>query len=436
MASFPSIIVSLESLFPQIQPSSKEIDVALPDGESTFPAAMFAALITGDVEISTGDSLTVNATKHLPFTSQAELTMSPEISTHAVEHPSEDALRDEQNDAVSSFMPTLPLVTTSPFVRPTVTTLVQTQPQTAIAPSTRTPFTSVTKTELPLTTALPATPEVAEPTSEVAFAALLQQVERQRAEHREEKSAPHPQELDVTSPNDNPQQSPKVHKVILNAEKLLPTSSKPASDQQTPSKEEASVGQVSPATPTLPRVTNESGVPAPLPAPVAPFATAKAPSPSKTNSVVEPVPVPLQPSALDAPRPVHQLSLRVESETAQTADIRMVEQNGEIKVMVRASDPVLANTLRSDLSELASRLAHHELATEIWHPSATAIPTSSNSGSLSSGSQDEGAPTSLFEQSGGDHRQQHSSRERRNAPSWFDDLEHASAQRPQRKERK
>jgi hypothetical protein len=81
---------------------------------------------------------------------------------------------------------------------------------------------------------------------------------------------------------------------------------------------------------------------------------------------------PLSPAMEDAaPQPVRELSIRISDGTSRSADVRITDRAGEVRVSVRSADPELNTSLRDGLSGLASQLDRHPVSSEIWHPAVT-----------------------------------------------------------------
>jgi len=123
-----------------------------------------------------------------------------------------------------------------------------------------------------------------------------------------------------------------------------------------------------------------------------------------------------------SPQPIREVAIRITNEFSQTADVRMLERNGEIQVAVRASDPVLANSLRSDLTDLVRNLTPAGLNTEVWHPGVTPQTAAS-----SDARQEDTRGGGFSQQTGGQDFQQSGSRQqqggRQQAPPWLEDFE-------------
>jgi hypothetical protein len=216
---------------------------------------------------------------------------------------------------------------------------------------------------------------------------------------------PDPQETQPT-PTSQPQAGGRVSAA---------SEAKPAAHAEIPDAQQAPVAAINvaaamavkpgiePAAPfqAPPRETAHESLPAAQPAPLA----------SPVQDDTEAVPT----------QPLRDLSIRITNEISQTADVRMVERNGEIQVAVRASDPVLANSLRSDLGDLVRNLSPTGLTAEVWHPGVTP-----QTGAASDARQQDARGGSFSQQRSGQDFQQSGSRQRqggRQQPPWLEELE-------------
>jgi len=115
------------------------------------------------------------------------------------------------------------------------------------------------------------------------------------------------------------------------------------------------------------------------------------------------------------PQAARQISLKLTGEDATKVSVYVSERGGKVQIAVRSSDPELASSLRTDLSDLVGRLESRGFKTEAWVPTAsrhTAAgaaeqPSSNNSSghprdSGSSANQRQGRPG----QNGSNQRQQ------------------------------
>ena len=133
-------------------------------------------------------------------------------------------------------------------------------------------------------------------------------------------------------------------------------------------------------------------------------------------------PAPLT-SAAQPSTPVNEISLRVNGADQSSAAIRVLDRSGEIRVSVHASDPQLANTLRSDVDELRSHLATRGWDADVWKPeggSTSVTPASVNNGRSESQNQDNSAGRRDGQPQQQSRQQQNQSEKR---PEWMDELE-------------
>lgn len=121
-------------------------------------------------------------------------------------------------------------------------------------------------------------------------------------------------------------------------------------------------------------------------------------------------------------RPLREIAIRVATDTSQSADVRMLERNGEIQVFVRASDPALASSLRGNVDSLVSNLSLDGISAEVWRPGVSAqggANTGSRQGEAGNPSTYYQRADQQFQQSGG----QGGGREQRQKPAWLEELE-------------
>jgi hypothetical protein len=166
---------------------------------------------------------------------------------------------------------------------------------------------------------------------------------------------------------------------------------------------------------------NETGTPQLIPsgdqtatASATPSTTTAAPQVARFNPLEDE-------SASGSKAPMRELSLRVAGDGTQSADVRLVERNGEIQVAVRASDPRLTESLRSNVNELVNSLSRSELNAEIWHPGVAAEKSM-----LSDARQDSSgrAPSSEHPDADSSHSgQRENGREGRKAPEWLEEID-------------
>jgi hypothetical protein len=121
-------------------------------------------------------------------------------------------------------------------------------------------------------------------------------------------------------------------------------------------------------------------------------------------------------------RPLREIAIRVATDTTQSADVRMLERNGEIHVFVRASDPALASSLRGNVDSLVSNLSLDGISAEVWHP-GVAAQGGANADSRHGESGDPSANYQRAEQHSQQSGGQGGGREQRHKPAWLDELE-------------
>ena len=121
----------------------------------------------------------------------------------------------------------------------------------------------------------------------------------------------------------------------------------------------------------------------------------------------------------------------VSGDGAQTAQVRVVERAGEIQVAVRASDPRLAESLRSNVGNLVSGLARSDMSAEIWHVGSTAQEPAARDARQEPGARtpvDQQADSGSSQSGGG----QRGNRDQR-APEWLEELDAIPDGRPARR---
>lgn len=229
----------------------------------------------------------------------------------------------------------------------------------------------------------------------------------QPAEFTADPKVPDPKETQPAPANSQPQ---------AEARASTDTEAKPAAHLEGPDAQQAPIPAISLVASAVMKPAIETAAPFEATAPKA-----------SLESLPEAHPAPLLSSARDdtdavASQPIREVSIRITNEVSQTADVRMVERNGEIQVAVRSSDPILANSLRSDLGDLVRNLSPTGLSAEVWHPGITP-----QTGASSDARQEDarGGPFSQqrngqdFQQSGG--QQRHGGRQQ--PPPWLEELE-------------
>jgi hypothetical protein len=147
-----------------------------------------------------------------------------------------------------------------------------------------------------------------------------------------------------------------------------------------------------------------------------------APSPTpaaRLEQVIEP----------PAPRPAslaNDIRVRIPDQKGGTTDVRFVENRGEVRVSVRATDEGLAETLRGDLNDLAHRLSNEGIRAELWRPGSDSAfsqhgsPNSrQDSNEFSSGGNGSGSRSR-------DRREQEESNSQ-NRPKWLEEMDRFSS---------
>jgi sirohydrochlorin ferrochelatase len=127
------------------------------------------------------------------------------------------------------------------------------------------------------------------------------------------------------------------------------------------------------------------------------------------------------------------VSIRIQGGSAETADVRLVEHNGQVHVAVRGSGTTVVNSLRSDLSDLVERLTQRDMAAEVWHPALKASSASTDSGTH----RDSDGNLSSYREQGSSYQEsgrqsQHGDR-RRPAPEWLEETDPTAGRQPSKK---
>jgi len=68
------------------------------------------------------------------------------------------------------------------------------------------------------------------------------------------------------------------------------------------------------------------------------------------------------------PSSSHDFRVQIPDDRGRATEVRFLEAGGEVRVAVRTSDSELAQTMRSGLNELTSRLTSEGIQTEVWRP--------------------------------------------------------------------
>lgn len=141
---------------------------------------------------------------------------------------------------------------------------------------------------------------------------------------------------------------------------------------------------------------------------------AAAPKPLNTNADLL---VPLK-TEVPTQAATNNISLRLTGPDQSSAMVRVLDRSGEIHVSVHASDPQLANSLRSDVDQLRSHLTTRGWDAEVWKPEAAALKESANHSS----SQEQYSAGKRDGQGQGQPRQQRENQSGKR-PAWLDELE-------------
>ena len=131
---------------------------------------------------------------------------------------------------------------------------------------------------------------------------------------------------------------------------------------------------------------------------------------ARMERVIEPLDAPLSSS--------RDFTVRIADATERGADVRFVDRGSEVHVSVRTSDAELAQTLRGGLSDLAGRLEHSGIRTEMWRPGADASSPQNNSHNPSPGSKGFGSGRN---RPGSEQREDHP--QDGSKPAWVEELE-------------
>jgi hypothetical protein len=97
------------------------------------------------------------------------------------------------------------------------------------------------------------------------------------------------------------------------------------------------------------------------------------PDPAGDSPAAVDLPASVQKTEAPTPKaagPLTNLSIQIGRPGAEGVELRLTERGGEMSVAVRASDPLLAQSLRQGLPELVGRLEERGFQTETWRPAA------------------------------------------------------------------
>jgi hypothetical protein len=132
----------------------------------------------------------------------------------------------------------------------------------------------------------------------------------------------------------------------------------------------------------------------------------------------------VQPVLPEAPKPPasSEILLQLAGQNQSTVSVRVMDRSGMVNVSVHAADADLRNSLRSNLSDLASQLTGQGYKTELVKPAVIAANTDNHHGSRQSGRDSSGQQ----QQSAQDSRQPQRDR-RANSERWRDELEQGTS---------
>ena len=116
---------------------------------------------------------------------------------------------------------------------------------------------------------------------------------------------------------------------------------------------------------------------------------------------------------------LQEISIRVAGPEQNTASIRMIQNAGEIRVSVRASDPQLADSLRGNVEQLTSRFNNNGLSAEVWKPNAVPAAARTQSPSQDMPQERQGSPAQQWR--GSTSREQQNDKQKR--PEWAQEFE-------------
>jgi hypothetical protein len=124
------------------------------------------------------------------------------------------------------------------------------------------------------------------------------------------------------------------------------------------------------------------------------------------------------PASPGASQPARSVALRIPNAEGGTASVVLTERAGQVQVTVRASDPALTQSLRSDLGSLAGSLEQHGFDVRVWNPSGASADREARSDSSQLSGQDD---------TRGQARQRHSpddaEHRNRRQSQWSEDIE-------------
>jgi hypothetical protein len=121
-----------------------------------------------------------------------------------------------------------------------------------------------------------------------------------------------------------------------------------------------------------------------------------------------------------------EILLQLAGKDQSTASVRVVDRSGTVNVTVHAADADLRNSLRTNLSDLASQLTGHGFKTEMSKPVVIAANAENQHDSRHSGQDTPSQQQNHFAQDG---RQPQRDR-RANSERWHDELEQETSGTP------
>jgi hypothetical protein len=136
----------------------------------------------------------------------------------------------------------------------------------------------------------------------------------------------------------------------------------------------------------------------------------------------------VQPIVPEVPKPPAstEILLQLAGKDQSTASVRVVDRSGTVNVTVHAADADLRNSLRSNLSDLASQLTGQGFKTEMAKPVVIAANAENQHDSRHSG---QGTPSQQQNHFAQDGRQPQRDR-RANSERWHDELEQETSGTP------
>ncbi|MBV8829426.1 MAG: hypothetical protein JO108_09405 [Acidobacteriaceae bacterium] len=121
---------------------------------------------------------------------------------------------------------------------------------------------------------------------------------------------------------------------------------------------------------------------------------------------------------------INHVQVQLQGDNNQRVDVRLVDNNGELRVSVRTSDANLAQSLGERIPELTSRLDSQRLHSEVWTPGASPQGRTESSATSFSNSQSGNSSASNYSSnSGGQGNNSRGQNGNPNQPDWLDELE-------------